>query len=80
MSGKRTSAKIPALIDREKVVVTNTGKAEVLGRAFAAVRSGDNLSDVHKQQKARALRENEDVKEKREDGYRVTDVKAVMVV
>lgn len=43
-------------------------KAEMLGRAFAAVHSGDHLLDIHKQQKDLALRENKDVKLKREDG------------
>lgn len=36
--------------------------AEVLGKTFISVYSGDQLTDMHKQ-----LRENKDVKQKRED-------------
>lgn len=46
----------------------------MLGRAFAAVHSGDHLMDIHKQQKDLALRENKDVKLKREDGTTTLDV------
>lgn len=74
MNGKRTSGKIPALIDREKIIVSDKGKTEVLGRAFVAVHSCENLSDIHKQQKERALRENKEVKLKKEDGMSILDV------
>lgn len=78
MSGKRTSVKIPALIDREKLVVSDKGKAEVLGKAFVAIHSCEHLSDIHKQQKELALRENKEVKLKREDGISTLDVDFTM--
>jgi len=43
-------------------------KAEVLGRAFVAVHSGNHLSKIHKRQKELALREKKEVKMKKENG------------
>lgn len=78
MSGKRKNVKVSTLMDGEKVVVDDKEKAAVLGRAFVAVHSGDHLTDMHKQQKDLALRENMDVKLKREDGISTLDVDFIM--
>lgn len=70
---RKAVVKIPALIDGEKVVVSDKEKAAVLGRAFVAVHSGGHLKDIQKQQIDLALRENKDVKLKKEDGISTLD-------
>ena len=66
MSGKRTTVKIPALVEGESLMLEDQDKADALGRAFAAVHSGEHLEDKHRQGKENTLRENGNVREKRE--------------
>lgn len=49
MSGKSKSVKIPALVEGEKLAVSDKEKADVLDRAFATVHSGEHLDDIHRQ-------------------------------
>ena len=78
MSKKRKSIKIPALVDGERLAVTDKEKADMLGRTLAAVHSGEHLSDIHRQQKQQLLAENENVKEKRQDNRSALDVEFTM--
>lgn len=76
--GKSKSVKIPALVDGDKIAVSDKEKANVLARAFAAVHSGKHLDDTHRLQKERALRENENVREKREEEMSTIDMDFTM--
>ena len=80
MSWKRKSIQIPALVDGERLAVTDKENADMLGRTLAAVglHSGEHLSDIHRQQKQQLLAENENVKEKRQDNRSALDVEFTM--
>ena len=78
MSGKRKHVKIPALIDGEKMAASDKEKTEVLGKAFAAVHSGEHLDKIHRQQKERVSRENGDRRERREEDMSTLDMEITM--
>ena len=50
MSGKRKYVK--ALIDGEKIAVSDKEKTEVLGKAFAAVHSEEHLDNIQTAKRA----------------------------
>ena len=47
-SGKKVFTKISVLEDGEILAITDKEKADLFGKAFASVYSGDHLDDKHK--------------------------------
>ena len=66
MSGKKVFTKISVLEDGEVLAITDKEKADLLGKAFASVHSGDHLDEKHKQRKKEILKENRDVDRKKD--------------
>ena len=58
MSGKKVFTKISVLEDGEVLAITDKEKADLLGKAFASVHSGDHLDEKHKQRKKEIVKEN----------------------
>ena len=77
MSGKRKYIKIPTL-SGQNLAVSDREKADMLGKAFAAVHSGEQLGDTHKQQKEKALRKNKKLRERKEDASSSIDMGITM--
>uniref|UniRef100_A0A3B5QMN0 Reverse transcriptase domain-containing protein n=1 Tax=Xiphophorus maculatus TaxID=8083 RepID=A0A3B5QMN0_XIPMA len=50
MMGKKNNVNIPSLVRGQEVLVLNKDKADLLGETFAAVHSGDQLTDTHRRQ------------------------------
>lgn len=59
--GKKVYTKIPVLEDDGILAITDKEKANVLGKKFASVHSGDHLDDIHRLHKEKVLKENRDV-------------------
>lgn len=74
MSGKRKAVKIPVLIDGEYMAITNKEKAELLGKKFASVHSGNHLDEIHKQWKKDILRTNSEVTKKKDSDDSALDM------
>ncbi len=43
------------------MAITDKEKANILGKKFASVHSGDHFDDIHRQNKEKILNENRDV-------------------
>ncbi len=61
MSGNKVYVKIPVLEDDGIMAITDKEKANILGKKFASVHSGDHLDDIHRQNKEKILNENRNV-------------------
>lgn len=71
--GKRKSVNIP-ILNGEMEAITDREKANMLGKAFASVHSGNHLDDIHRQRKREILRDNRDVSNMKEDDTSALDV------
>ena len=78
MSGGKVFTKISVLEDGEILAITDKEIADLLGKAFASVHSGDHLDDKHKQRKNDILKENRDVYIKKDIEESAMDVEITM--
>lgn len=73
MSGRKAANKISVLANQDCLVITDVEKANVLGRIFANVHSGNHLTDIHKRRKEDVLKDNGNVYTKKVDCSSATD-------
>ncbi|MGL5590845.1 MAG: RNA-directed DNA polymerase, partial [Metamycoplasmataceae bacterium] len=67
MCGKIVYKSIPVLSKGDEIAVTEKEKADLLGKVFSGIHSGNHLTEYHKEKKEEMLRENRHLIIKKKD-------------